>query len=201
MKTIYFSIDQNILDEWINKAEDKNFKTAYNLESLEDEIKNDENAVVIVDFDTASHETNKLISLNKLPKNTIVLEKSPQIQTGKKLIGIGVKAYGNSRMSKENFNQMFDAVKEGKTWTYPKLTASLVSKTNTESLSEESLKMIQNRLTQKEIEIVYLILKGLTNDAIAQEENITTRTVKAHVSSIFSKLHVNDRVSLILLLK
>jgi DNA-binding NarL/FixJ family response regulator len=31
--------------------------------------------------------------------------------------------------------------------------------------------------------------------------DITTRTVKAHISAIFSKLHINDRVSLVLLLK
>jgi len=61
--------------------------------------------------------------------------------------------------------------------------------------------LIENRLSQKEQEVVYLILEGFVNDAIASRLEITTRTVKAHVSAIFSKLHINDRVSLVLLLK
>lgn len=201
MKTIYFSIDQSILDEWVKKLKNERFTIVYYLESLEDELEKDSKSIVIADFDTVSNHINKLISLNKLPKNIVILERSPEIATGKRLIKCGVKAYGNSRMSQANFKQMYEAVKDQKTWTYPELTAALISSVKKESLNEESANMIENRLTQKEAEIVYLILKGFTNEAIASRENITLRTVKAHVSSIFSKLHVNDRISLILLLK
>ena len=93
---------------------------------------------------------------------------------------------------------MIETVKEGKIWTYPALTLKL---TNIISISSDAKKLLKNRLSQKEEEVVYLILQGLTNNAIASKLSITTRTVKAHISSIFLKLHINDRVSLILLLK
>jgi len=81
------------------------------------------------------------------------------------------------------------------------LTASLALKNTQNNLSEESQKLIEERLSEKERAVLTFILQGLTNDAIASSMGITTRTVKAHISSIFGKLHVNDRVSLILLLK
>lgn len=201
MKTIYFSANQEMLNEWTGKLKVKSFDVAYDLESLENEISKDVRSIIIADFDTVAHDINTLISLGKLPKDVIVLEKSPAIPTGKKLIYNGVKAYGNSRMLQHHFDQMFRVVVSGRTWTYPELTAALVSNVNKNSLDKESIKMIKERLTDKEVGIVYLILEGLTNDAIAAKVNTSTRTVKAHISSIFSKLHVNDRVSLILLLK
>lgn len=201
MKTIYFSANQKMLNEWTGKLKIRSFNVAYDLESLENEISKDDRSIIIADFDTVAHDINTLISLGKLPKDVIVLEKSPAIPTGKKLIYNGVKAYGNSRMLQHHFDQMFRVVLSGRTWTYPELTAALVSNVNKNSLDKESIKMIKERLTDKEVGIVYLILEGLTNDAIAAKVNTSTRTVKAHISSIFSKLHVNDRVSLILLLK
>lgn len=201
MKTIYFGTDENILGEWTKKYITEDFTSVYDLESLKNEIAKDANSIVIADFDSVAHDINALISSNQLPKNVIILEKSPEIATGKKLIRSGVKAYGNSRMLHNHFLQMFSVVSNGKTWTYPELTVSLVNVVKKQFLSQESMDMINKRLTGKEADIVYLILEGLTNDAIASKVNTSTRTVKAHISSIFVKLHVNDRISLILLLK
>jgi two-component system nitrate/nitrite response regulator NarL len=53
-------------------------------------------------------------------------------------------------------------------------------------------------LTPREREIVNLIAKGDSNKLIARELNITDRTVKAHLSIIFQKLKVNDRLQLAL---
>ena len=142
-----------------------------------------------------------MFSSSSLPNYCIVLERAPEIATGRTLVSYGIKAYGNSRMLKNHFKQMLSTVKNKDIWTYPELTAALINVTNNKFLSDESMELINNRLTTKEIEVVKLILEGLTNDAIASNLDITTRTVKAHVSSIFTKLHVNDRVSLILLLK
>lgn len=201
MKTIYFSANENMLDEWREKFKIEEFDTAYDLESINSLISKNRDSIVIADLNSISHEINILISSGKLPENTIVLETSPEIPTGVHLINSGAKAYGNSRMLHNHFEQMYNTVSNGKTWTYPELTVSLASSVKKKSLSKESKEMIKKRLTNKEAGIVYLILKGLTNEAISQKTNISIRTVKAHTSSIFSKLHVNDRISLILLLK
>ncbi|HLD82709.1 MAG TPA: response regulator transcription factor [Candidatus Omnitrophota bacterium] len=48
-------------------------------------------------------------------------------------------------------------------------------------------------LTEREKEILRLIALGGTNKEIAQKLGITEKTVKNHLSSIFSTLHVNNR--------
>jgi DNA-binding NarL/FixJ family response regulator len=201
MKTIFFSKDIDILDEWKNRHAIAEFFSFYEENALEEIIKNSGEFILIADYDSVASEINKMISSNALPENTIILEKSPEIATGKMLISHAVKAYGNSRMLSSHFQQMLKSVSENKVWTYPELTAALVKSAKRSSLSSESIELLHKRLTEKETEVVHLILEGRTNDAIASALGITTRTVKAHVGSIFTKLHVNDRLSLVLLLK
>lgn len=49
-------------------------------------------------------------------------------------------------------------------------------------------------LTSREKEILYLILEGLTNQEVGQYLNISVHTVKNHVTNIFKKLNVSDRI-------
>lgn len=50
-------------------------------------------------------------------------------------------------------------------------------------------------LTDREREILDLVARGLTNPAIAAKLHVSDKTVRNHVSNIFSKLHVNDRAA------
>ncbi len=202
MHIILFSSDLNTIDEWKKKNTTSSllFDNLNSLTSMLEET-NLKSFVLIADYDSVATDINKLISSNTLPKNVIVLERVPEITTGKMLISHGIKAYGNSKMLKHHYAQMLQTVKDEKVWTYPELTASIAKRNNSKKLSSEAQSLIENRLSQKEIETLYHILEGLTNDAIATIMSITPRTVKAHTSAIFSKLHVNDKVSLVLLLK
>jgi DNA-binding NarL/FixJ family response regulator len=49
-------------------------------------------------------------------------------------------------------------------------------------------------LTEREREVLDLIARGVGNAAIARRLDIAEKTVRNHVSNIFSKLHVADRV-------
>lgn len=51
----------------------------------------------------------------------------------------------------------------------------------------------QMSLTQREVVVLKLIAKGLTNEMIAERLVISERTVSGHVASILDKLHVNNR--------
>jgi len=202
MKIIIFSSNFDMIDEFKRKNKIADNLSAYDALSLENILaQSEEKYIVIVDFNSVSSEINKLISLNRLPKYTIILENTPEITSGKMLVFRGAKAYGNTRMANTHYKQMLKAVRNSKVWTYPELTAKLIKDSNVSTVNSDAANLIQNRLSPKEIEVTYLILDGLTNDAIASQLEITTRTAKAHVSAIFSKLHVIDRVSLVLLLK
>ena len=57
----------------------------------------------------------------------------------------------------------------------------------------------RERLSERELEVLSLAAKGLNNREIGDRLRITEGTVKNHVSSILSKLHVRDRTQAILL--
>ena len=201
MRIIVFSYSIDAIDELVKRHSIENVISCYDLESLKEKIKENQDYLLIVDYDSVAKEFNVLISANEVPNNTIILERDPEIVTGKMLISHSIKAYGNLRMQSVHFQKIVQTVISGDIWTYPELTAALIQETKRPIIGEDSKVLIEKRLSPKEQEVIYLLLEGLTNDAISKSLEITIRTVKSHVSSIFEKLHVNDRISLVLLLR
>jgi len=56
-------------------------------------------------------------------------------------------------------------------------------------------------LSERERDVALMIDQGKSNREIGDALFISERTVKAHLSSIYKKLHVEDRVHLILRLR
>ncbi|HAB68841.1 MAG TPA: hypothetical protein DCE59_05745, partial [Gammaproteobacteria bacterium] len=56
-------------------------------------------------------------------------------------------------------------------------------------------------LSPREHEVALWISRGLSNKRIAREMGVTERTIKAHLSHIFQKTPVSDRLELALLMK
>jgi DNA-binding NarL/FixJ family response regulator len=48
-------------------------------------------------------------------------------------------------------------------------------------------------LTSREVEILRLVARGLTNRQLAEELGVSTRTVDAHLRSVYAKLGVKSR--------
>lgn len=53
-------------------------------------------------------------------------------------------------------------------------------------------------LSEREIEILKLAAQGLSNKEIASELFLSTRTIKAHLSSVFNKMNVSSRTEAII---
>ena len=92
------------------------------------------------------------------------------------------------------------AVSEGAGWLDPaiaKVVLTNISRTNTntERKGEINYKLGKNLygLTEREMEVLALIVDGLTNPQIAEKLVITISTTKTHVHSILQKLYVNTR--------
>lgn len=92
------------------------------------------------------------------------------------------------------------AVSEGAGWLDPAIAKVVLTnirrtKTNTERKGEINYKLGKNLygLTEREMEVLALIVDGLTNPQIAEKLVITISTTKTHVHSILQKLYVNTR--------
>jgi two-component system, NarL family, response regulator LiaR len=75
---------------------------------------------------------------------------------------------------------------QGKTVLAPEATQALVSATTRPPTPGYDL-------TEREIHILELIVRGLSNSEIGDQLHISRSTVKNHISSIFSKLHIDTR--------
>ena len=79
-----------------------------------------------------------------------------------------------------------------------KLTARI---SNLGSNPLNSNRMIIDELTDRELQIAKFMIQGYTNKQIAAREFITEGTVKNYISSIYSKIGINDRTKAAIYLK
>jgi NarL family two-component system response regulator LiaR len=54
-------------------------------------------------------------------------------------------------------------------------------------------RLIRDRLTPREQDVLRLVVEGLANKQIAQRLGIGEKTIKTHVSRVLAKLDVADR--------
>lgn len=74
----------------------------------------------------------------------------------------------------------------------------LLERTLTRSVSRDNTRALQHdHLTERETEIISLISEGLKNAGIAKRLCISEKTVRNHLTSIFGKVGVSDRLALL----
>ena len=112
----------------------------------------------------------------------------------------GADGYIMKGSSPEQTTNAIKAVSDGTAWIDPaiaRLVLSSIQKNNPTPVAtgEINYKAGKNTygLTEREMEVLSLIVEGLSNPQIADRLFITRATAKAHVHSILQKLYVYDR--------
>ncbi|MGG0300244.1 response regulator transcription factor [Bacillus albus] len=93
-------------------------------------------------------------------------------------------------------DQLVEAIRSayrGNIQLHPDIANALLSQTLPVEEKEEEPAIQVDVLTARENEVLQLLAKGMSNKEIASVLVITEKTVKAHVSSILSKLNLSDR--------
>ena len=105
------------------------------------------------------------------------------------LQGLGAGALGYL-LKDASRNALFDAVRaaaRGESLLPPEVLAALLAHSKARERAEGE------GLSQREQEVLRLLVTGAANREIAMQLNITQRTVKAHVTSILNELGVSSR--------
>jgi two-component system NarL family response regulator len=119
------------------------------------------------------------------------------------LLKAGAKGCCRRGIDPESLQQVLSVTSNGGVWVTRSLLPRLVSELRkyvdahrkpAETPADDSLA----ELTQREREIVRLIVEGASNKEVASSLNISERTVKGHLSNVFQKLGVTDRLKLML---
>ena len=124
----------------------------------------------------------------------------PAIEEMLECVRLGASAYCNSHMAANHYRQMLRLVAAGESWFPPPLLQQ------TFKLAQQAIEPLvrpelMQSLTPREQEIAMAVCAGHSNRRVADLLSISEATVKTHLSSIFRKLDVEDRVGLVLLLK
>ncbi|PQE00292.1 DNA-binding response regulator [Mycobacterium sp. EPG1] len=97
---------------------------------------------------------------------------------------VGASGYLLKSISSEDLVRQLESVHTGQTAIDPSMAARVVEWPGA-----------RQGLTQRESEILELVVNGLSNRAIAAKLVIGDETVKTHLSSIYRKLGVSDRTA------
>ena len=130
----------------------------------------------------------------------------PDEDEGLEFLKIGIVGYANTYISPARLAQAIQVVMSGSVWIGQAVMQRLIQETigrggdGAETSKHSSPDRKVSTLTAREKEIAELVAKGQANLEIAYTLNITERTVKAHLSSIYSKTGTGSRLNLALLL-
>lgn len=113
-------------------------------------------------------------------------------------IAAGANAYAMKDIKTEYLIMVIESVKEGAIWLDPQIAPIVRAKNPTllqgaKPQSRASFKAEHANLTEREYEVLKLVVDGLSNNEIANDLNISEHTAKAHVCNIIQKLVVDDR--------
>ena len=111
-------------------------------------------------------------------------------------IKYGVHGYLLKEMDIFSFIEAIKVVQTGNSYIHPSITHDLVEeyrKLTCEGAEEALVQRPLHLYTKRECEILQLLTNGQSNRQIAETLNISEKTVKNHVSSLFKKMKVNDR--------
>ena len=112
------------------------------------------------------------------------------------LLEMGVSGYLLKSACAEELIQAIKAINAGESVLHPQVIAKILRSEVHKPSEDHQLK--ERPISDRELEILKLVARGMNNKEIARELIISVPTVKAHLSRIFNKLAVSSRTEAIM---
>lgn len=155
-------------------------------------LKNIEADVLLLDINMPEKnglDTLKEIKEKNIDIKTIILTVHNEADYLMKAVEIGADGYVLKDAGSAELIHAIETVMKGESYIQPDMIPMLNSKMIVRNKDKERIK----ELTKRELEVLVLVSEGMFNKEIADKLNISERTVKNHISSIFKKIDVADR--------
>lgn len=132
----------------------------------------------------------------------VVLTKIENPIQAKQVMELGAHGYLHYLAAGQILAQVSQVVQLGGLWLGADLIRQLVFSTaNTLQVPHTTqTRPLLHILTLREKSVAEAVASGKTNKEVARDLDITERTVKAHLSAVFEKLNVRDRLQLVLVM-
>lgn len=201
---ILYTNSSTILSSWHKKLD--SFENAISVKKESDlkcHLTPQKSYIILYDYNTFKDNFSKIsewIAEEFSNTKILIMSLHPSFREGYPLIQKGIKGYANTYLAKIHLKDAITSIDNGGTWFYPEFVNNLIKHVAVMEFERNEDDII-SRITTREYEIGLLVAEGLTNKKIAEITGITERTIKAHISSLYQKLNVNNRVSLALKIK
>lgn len=131
----------------------------------------------------------------------VILADVPDQNQALLALGQGAVGYCHAYSSPQVIAGVKAVVNHGGIWLGRELLQRMITVgTSLVRTSPDRINEALALLTQREKEVALNAAKGLSNKEIARSLDITERTVKAHLSAVFERLGIKDRLQLALIL-
>jgi two-component system response regulator NreC len=111
----------------------------------------------------------------------------------REMIRAGAFGYIIKRAAESDLIQAIRVISQGHMYVHPELTSALLKDISPHTASRQT---DRDALTPREIDVLLMLARGYTNRQIAQELNLSQRTIEGHRSSLVGKLGFSSRVEL-----
>ncbi len=113
-------------------------------------------------------------------------------------MGSGANGYCLKDIDPQSLVNVIVSVGQGAAWIDPSVSKYILNlmpkPESTKILNSYEISDARAQLTERELEVLKLLVKGKSNTEIAKDLIVSVHTAKAHVCSILQKLCVDDRV-------
>ena len=146
---------------------------------------------------------------NMLPGNSwptgirfVVMNDKPSDDKGLEALAQGASGYCNAYATPELLHSIESVIRNNGLWVGESLLSRLVSSISTRShvTGQHAQHPALQALSEREREVALRVACGESNKEITRDLSIAERTIKAHLTAVFEKLGVRDRLQLAILL-
>lgn len=150
--------------------------------------------MVLLDLNMKSmsgHDVLEEVKKRELDTEVVIMTVSNQDSDVAKAIHLGADGYLLKDMEPEDILIKLGQVSEGSVVIDDNISMLL---TNMLKSGSHSTTLDNVKLTQRETQIMGLLVKGMNNKLMARELNISDGTVKVHIKNILRKIQVSSRL-------